>query len=152
MLAGGVVHLKLWNDGYKDIDQIGPAFLGNVVASAAVAVALVVTTHWAAVVAGLAVVNGSLLAFALSRTDRGILDFTERGFQPSPEAALALVFEIAAGVVLVWLLWIEQARAGSRARLSARVLYPGRESSRIPRRFPPRDDSRPDVGTAVTSR
>ena len=107
VLAGGIVHLKLWNDGYKDIDDVGPAFLGNVIASAAVAVALVVTTHCAAVVAGLAVVNGTLLAFALSRTDRGIFGFTENGFQPSPEAVLALVFEIAAGAVLVWLLWLE---------------------------------------------
>ena len=60
--------------------------------------------HWAVVVAALALVNGTLLAFALSRTDRGIFDFTERGFDPSPEAVLALVFEIGAGVVLVWLL------------------------------------------------
>ena len=83
-------------------------FLANVIASAVVAVALVVTTHWAAVVAGLAVVNGTLVAFALSRTDRGIFDFTERGFEPSPEAVLALVFEIGAGVVLVVLLGLDR--------------------------------------------
>ena len=70
--------------------------------------ALVVTTHWAGDVAALAVVNGTLAAFALSRTDRGIFDFTERGFQPSPEAALALVFEIAAGAVLGVLLWLDR--------------------------------------------
>ena len=110
VLAGGVVHLKLWNDGYKDIADVGPAFLGNVIASAAVAVALVVVANWAATVAGLAVVNGTLLAFALSRTDRGIFGFTEQGFQPSPEAVLALVFEIAAGAGLVWLLWLELRR------------------------------------------
>ena len=110
VLAGGVVHLKLWNDGYKDIADVGPAFLGNVIASAAVAVALVVMANWGAIVAGLAVVNGTLLAFALSRTDRGIFGFTERGFQPSPEAVLALVFEIGAGAVLVWLLWLELRR------------------------------------------
>ena len=69
VLAGGIVHLKLWTDGYRDISDVGPAFLANVIASAIVAVALVVTTHWAAVVAALAVVNGTLAAFALSRTD-----------------------------------------------------------------------------------
>lgn len=105
ILAGGIVHLQLWNDGYKDIPDIGPAFLGNVIASVVVAVALVVWPHWAAIVAGLAVVNGTLVAFTMSRTDGGIFDFTERGWQPSPEAALALVFEVAAGVALVWLLW-----------------------------------------------
>ena len=113
VLAGGVVHLKLWNDGYKDIADVGPAFLGNVIASAAVAVALVVVANWGAIVAGLAVVNGTLLAFALSRTDRGIFGFTEQGFQPSPEAVLALVFEIAAGAVLVWLLWLELRRSAA---------------------------------------
>lgn len=110
VLAGGIVHLKLWNDGYKDIPDVGPSFLANAITSALVAVALVVTTHWAAVVAGLVVVNGTLFAFALSRTDGGFLNFTERGFQPSPEAALALVFEIGAGVVLVWLLWLDVRR------------------------------------------
>jgi hypothetical protein len=111
VLAGGVVHLKLWSDGYRDIPDVGPAFLGNVIASAIVAVALAVTTHWVAIVAGLGVVNGTLFAFALSRTDGGIFNFTERGFQPSPEAALALMFEIGAGIVLVWLLWLERKRA-----------------------------------------
>jgi hypothetical protein len=110
VLAGGIVHLKLWNDGYKDIPDVGPAFLGNVIASAAVAIALIVMANWGAIVAGLAVVNGTLVAFALSRTDRGIFGFTERGFEPSPEAVLALVFEIAAGAVLVWLLWLELRR------------------------------------------
>lgn len=105
VLAGGIVHLQLWNDGYKDIPDVGPAFLANVIASFVVAVALVLWPHWAAIVAGLAVVNGTLMAFTLSRTDQGIFDFTERGWQPSPEAALALVFEVAAGIALVWLLW-----------------------------------------------
>ena len=113
VLAGGVVHLKLWNDGYRDIPDVGPAFLANVIASAVVAVALVVTTHWAAVVAGLAVVNGTLAAFALSRTDQGIFEFTERGFEPSPEAVLALVFEIGAGVVLVALLGLDRSLRSS---------------------------------------
>jgi hypothetical protein len=107
VLAGGLVHLKLWDDGYKDYpdENLGRSFLGNVIASVIVAVALVVWRHWAVVVAGLVVVNGTLLAFALSRTDRGIFGFTERGWEPSPEAALALVFEVAAGAILVWLLW-----------------------------------------------
>lgn len=106
VLAAGIVHVVLWNDGYRDIDNIGPAFLLNVLASVVVAVALVVTGHWLVVVAGLALVNGTLAAFALTRTDAGFLDFTERGWQPSPEAALALVFEIAAGALLVAALWL----------------------------------------------
>ena len=54
--------------------------------------------------AALGLVNGSLLAFAISRTDHGIFNFNERGFNPSPYAAWALVFEIVAAALLVVLL------------------------------------------------
>jgi len=52
-----------------------------------------------------------LLTFALSRTSNGIFDFTETGFNPSPEAVLSLVFEIGAAVVLIGLLVVEWAGA-----------------------------------------
>jgi len=107
VLAGGIVHFVLWLDLYRDVPDsvIGPAFLLNVIASVVVAVALAVSDHVLVLVAGLLVVDGTLLAFALSRTGLGFLGFEERGFEPSPEAALTLVFEIAAAVVLLWLLW-----------------------------------------------
>ena len=105
VLAGGIVHLKLWSGTYQDIPSVGPSFMANFIASVVVAIALVLWRHWVVVVAALALVNGTLLGFALSRTDRGIFDFTERGFDPSPEAVLALVFEIGAAIVLLWLLY-----------------------------------------------
>ena len=108
VLGGGIVHLRLWLDGYKDIPDsaIGPSFLANFFASVVVAIALVLWRHWAVVVAALALVNGTLLAFAVSRTDREVFNnYSPHGFDPSPEAVLALVFEIGAGVVLVWLLY-----------------------------------------------
>lgn len=110
VLAGGVVHLQLWNDGYKDFpnENLGRSFLLNVVGSGVVTVALVVWRHWLAPLAGLALVNGTLIAFGLSRTDRGIFGLSERGWNPSPEAALALVFELAAAVVLIAVLVIER--------------------------------------------
>ena len=108
VLAGGVVHLRLWNDGYKDVPDIGRAFLLNVVGSAAVAVVLVVWRHRLVPLAALGLVNGTLLAFALSRTNDGIFDFREYGWNPSPDAALALVFELAAAAVLLVLLVLER--------------------------------------------
>ncbi len=42
---------------------------------------------------------GTLIAFALSRT-MGLFGFTERGFQPSPQAALSVIAEVLT-VVLV---------------------------------------------------
>ena len=44
----------------------------------------------------------------VGRSVRNGLNFTERGFEPSPEAALALVLEICAGVVLVVLLGLDR--------------------------------------------
>src|SRR5688500_5180394 len=112
-LAGGLVHLKLW-DGIKDWpnDNLARMFLLNVVASAIAAVAVAVWDRWIPVVGALAVVNGTLLAFGISRTDSGVpfteVDglgkFTEAGFDPSPEALLALVFEIGAAAALVYVL------------------------------------------------
>lgn len=107
VVASGLLHLWLWNELYKDVpdENVGRSFLLKVIGSVVIAVALVVSRHWLITVAGLVLANGTLLAFALSRTDQGIFGFTERGFEPSPEAALALVFEIGAAVLLTVLLW-----------------------------------------------
>ena len=113
-LGGGLVHLKLW-DGMKDWpnDNLARMFLLNVVASVVAAVAVAVWDHWIPVLGALSVVNGTLLAFGISRTDTGVpftdVDglgkFTEAGFDPSPEALLALVFEIGAAAALVYVLY-----------------------------------------------
>jgi hypothetical protein len=112
-LAGGLVHLKLW-DGIKDWpnDNLARMFLLNVVASVVAAIAVAVWDHWIPVIGALAVVNGTLLAFGISRTDTGVPftdveglgKFTEAGFDPSPEALLALVSEIGAAAALVYVL------------------------------------------------
>ena len=109
-LAGGLVHLKLW-DVMKDWpnDNLARMFMLNVVASVVAAVAVAVWDRWIPVLGALAVVNGTLLAFGISRTDSGVPftsveglgKFTEAGFDPSPEALLALVFEIGAAAALV---------------------------------------------------
>src|SRR5262245_60165294 len=112
-LAGGLVHLKLW-DGFKDWpnDNLARMVLLNVVASVVAAAAVALWDHWIPVVGALAVVNGMLLAFGISRTDSGVPftdveglgKFTEAGFDPSPEALLALVFEVGAAAALVYVL------------------------------------------------
>ena len=115
LVVSGVIHLKLWQDGYRDFPNanLGRSFLLNAVASFAVAVAVVLWRHWLPLVAGLVIVDATMVAFALSRaTDEGVFDFTENGFDPSPEAILALVAEILAAVCFLYLL----ARAGPRPK------------------------------------
>jgi len=117
----GVVHLKLYNDGYKDFpnDDLGRSFLLNAVVAVVLAVLLVAWRHLIPVVAALVLVDGTLLAFTLSR-HRGIFGFTETGWDPSPEAAIALVSEIAAGAVLLYLTFLMLApRRRTKARSAA---------------------------------
>ena len=110
ILGGGAIHLKLYFDGYRDFPNanLGRSFLLNAIASLVVAILLVVWRNPLSLLAGLVLVNATLLAFALSRTSNGIFDFTETGFNPSPEAVLSLVFEIGAALVLLVLLAFER--------------------------------------------
>lgn len=46
VLVSAAVHLKLWFDGFRDIDVIGPAFMFNAIAGLVIAVLLVTWRHW----------------------------------------------------------------------------------------------------------
>ncbi|HKA05527.1 MAG TPA: hypothetical protein VKD67_14425, partial [Acidimicrobiales bacterium] len=96
LLGGGAIHLKLYFDGYRDFPNanLGRSFLLNAAASLVVAILVVVWRHPLSLVAGLVLVNATLIAFGWSRTSDGIFGFTETGFNPSPEAVLSLVFEL----------------------------------------------------------
>jgi len=102
ILVGGLVHLQLYFDGYRDFPDanLGRSFLANGIASAVIAAALVFRRDVVVRLAGAGLVVGTLVAFWISRTDRGIFGFTEVGLEPSPQAALALFSEIAALVLI----------------------------------------------------
>lgn len=101
LLISGAIHLDLYFDGYRSVPDVwlGRSFLANAIGSAVVAAGLVVwRTRWSAL-GGLVVANSTLVAFALSRSDRGVFGFNERGFEPSPQAALSVLALITAGVL-----------------------------------------------------
>jgi hypothetical protein len=144
--TGGYVHYCLYRNGYRAIPVIGPGFLIQVIGSAAIAVALVVPwrelriSHWVIHPAtevrlgALALSAGTLIAFGLTRRPGGLFHFQERGFQPAPQALIALVAEsgalilVTAALVLDWL--------GSR-RSPSRLLPSGppvQALVRVPRR------------------
>jgi hypothetical protein len=93
-------HAYLYVHGYQHIPGIGTGFLLQ--ASVCFAVALLIVVggpgwlRWAAA----AVAGGSLVAFALSRTV-GLLGFAERGWEPSPYAAISVGAEVL--TVLLWM-------------------------------------------------
>ena len=112
VLLGGYVHLRLYNDGYRDIPNyaLGRSFLANVVASGIVVVLLALWRSPLALLAGIGISAGTLGAFVKSRTGAGIFGFAEHGLQPSPEAAIALFAELAAGLICAALLlqWLRR--------------------------------------------
>ena len=105
----GAMHLRLYFDSYRDIpiENVGRSFVLNAVAAGAIAVLVLVWPSRLALVAPLVLANATLVAFALSRTDRGIFNFTERGWNPSPDAALSVAVEIATGLLAVAALVLE---------------------------------------------
>ena len=92
-------HGYLYIHGYQHIPMIGTAFL--IQASVSFSLALLIVANgprwldWAAA----AMAGGSLVAFVLSRTI-GLFGFSERGWDPSPHAAITVAAEVLC--VLLW--------------------------------------------------
>ena len=104
LLVGGLVHLQLYFDGYRSLPDanLGRSFLANGVASVLIAASLLVRRDAIVRLAGIGVALGTLGAFALSRRGDGIFGLREIGLNPSPQAMIALIAEIAAVVILAY--------------------------------------------------
>lgn len=91
--VSGISHAYLYIHGYQHIPTIGAAFILQASVSFAVAVLILMGgPEWLVWAAGM-VAGGALTAFALSRTV-GLLGFSERGWQPSPHAAVSVAAEL----------------------------------------------------------
>jgi hypothetical protein len=115
--AGGYVHLCLYRHGYRTIPKIGVSFLLTVIASGVLALGLVVLRggpNRLARLAGIALSAGTLVAFVVSRTPAGLFDFREVGLHPSPQAALAVITEGTALVLLLTTFVLERTSLLSR--------------------------------------
>jgi hypothetical protein len=92
-------HAYLYIHGYQHIPMIGTAFLIQASVSFSLALLVVAGGPWWIEWGAAALAGGSLVAFILSRTV-GLFGFTERGWDPSPHAAITVVAE--ALCVLLW--------------------------------------------------
>jgi hypothetical protein len=99
LAVSAVSHAYLYIHGYQHIPMIGTAFLIQASVSFALSLLIVVGGPWWLEWAAAAIAGASLVAFVLSRTV-GLLGFTERGWDPSPHAALSVASE--ALCVLLW--------------------------------------------------
>jgi hypothetical protein len=100
--VSGLIHLQLWQSGYRGIPNIGRLFMANVVVSAALALAVLVRSNVRLNLAGVVFSAGSLVALVLSRTV-GIFGFTERAWTDqavqATTAELGAIVAFAAAVV-----------------------------------------------------
>lgn len=104
LVASAGSHAYLYVHGYQYIPTIGIGFLIQASVSFALAVLILVGPGWLRW-AGAAVAAGAVVAFAASRTV-GFFGFTERGWDPSPYAAISVGAEVLTlalwGVALGW--------------------------------------------------
>jgi hypothetical protein len=112
MAVSGISHAYLYIHGYQHIPTIGAAFILQASVSFAVAVLILIGgPGWLRGAAAL-VAGGALVAFVLSRSV-GLFGFSERGWQPSPHAAVSVVAELL--TVGLWVAYlIDRRRAGTR--------------------------------------
>jgi hypothetical protein len=67
-LVSGAVHLKLWFDGTRDLDVIGPAFMVNAISGLVIAVLLLAWRHWVPLFLAVGFGLSTLGAFIISAT------------------------------------------------------------------------------------
>lgn len=116
LVAGGLVHLELWNGGYRAIPKIGPLFMANFVGSIALAVALMASRRASVALAGILFAAGSLAALVLSRTV-GVFGFTEAIW--TTQATRTLAVEVGAIVALAVALMMQRRTASKCAPATA---------------------------------
>jgi hypothetical protein len=102
--ASGYVHADLYVHGYRFISHIGTMFLLQAAVSFAVATLLLFGGPVILQLGAAGTALGALGGFLLSRTV-GVWGFTERGFQPQPDALLSVLSEVST-LGLLAALWI----------------------------------------------
>lgn len=108
LVTTGLVHTHLYGRGYRSIDYVGPSFAIQAAAAFALA-ALVLIGPWSLRAAAAVLSAASLAGFVLSRTS-GLFGFTETGWQPVPQAMVAVVAEIVTLVVCLVSLYRSELR------------------------------------------
>ena len=102
VLVSAYVHLKLWLDGFRHLDKIGPSFMANVVGGVVIAVLLVVWRHWLPPLLAIGFGVSTLGAFVIAST-RGLFGLHEHwvGWTVWTAAGAEVVAIIAGAVVLL---------------------------------------------------
>ena len=104
ILISGIVHLDLYfNFQYRfagDAPNFGRSLILNAVASAVIAAAVAARREWFVRAAGIGFAASTLAVFAFTHSKHTFLGFSASGFEPSPQAQIAVAVEIAAILLL----------------------------------------------------
>ena len=103
LAVAGLVHLDLYFGGYRSAGSepaFGRAILLNAIISGVLAVAIAARREWYVRLAGIVFAALTLTAFTYTHTEHTFLGFQGRGLDPSPQAEIVLVAEIAAILLL----------------------------------------------------
>jgi hypothetical protein len=115
-------HAYLYVHGYQHVPAIGTAFVAQASVSFAIALLILIGgpgwLRWAAA----ALAGGSLVAFAASRTI-GLFGFSERGWDPTPYAAVSVGAELL--TVALWAGVTRYPRSGRSISSAASSRPPG---------------------------
>jgi hypothetical protein len=112
VLVSAYVHLKLWFDGFRHLDTIGPAFMTNAVGGVVIAALLVAWRHWLPPLLAVGFGLSTLGAFVISAT-RGLFGLHEQwvGWAVWTAAGAELVTIVAGLAVLL----LERSAPSTRA-------------------------------------
>ncbi|MFP5310110.1 MAG: hypothetical protein ACLGIR_11100 [Actinomycetes bacterium] len=97
-IGGGVLHLQLWQGGFRGLPLIGPMFLANAVAAAAVGLAVGWRPGRVTVLLALGISVGSLVGLVLSHTV-GLFGFRQGGWDPAQARVVATELLAAAALL-----------------------------------------------------
>lgn len=100
LFLGAWIHLDLYRHGYRSIPTIGPLFAFTTAALAVAGLVVLFRRELIVRIAAIGVALATLAGFTASRLANGIFGFQEKGLNPSPQGAEALIGEIVAVVVL----------------------------------------------------
>ena len=102
--ASGVIHLYLWgqDNGYRQIQTVGPLFLAQAIVAILLALVLLGTRWLAAVVAAAGLLIGTAAGLLIS-IEVGMFGFQETWYAPWAKTSFAE--ELAGGIVLLIAAW-----------------------------------------------
>jgi hypothetical protein len=102
VLVSAVVHLKLWFDGFRDEDVVGPAFMLNAVAGVVIAILLITWRSWIPSFLAAGFGASTLGAFTIAATVGlfGVHESWSGGYVLA--AAVSEAVAIVVGLTLLW--------------------------------------------------